>query len=73
MTPRERWLALLNRKSPDHIVTDYQATEKVTDRLRRELGCPDDASLYRKLHIDARRTVEPVWHRPPDLAAGADM
>jgi uroporphyrinogen decarboxylase len=73
MTPRERWLALLNRKTPDRIATDYQATEEVTVRLRRELGCPDDESLYRKLHIDARRTVEPVWHRPPHLAAGADM
>ena len=73
MTPRERWLALLNRKTPDRIATDYQATEEVTVRLRRELGCPDDESLYRKLHIDARRTVEPVWHRPPDLTPGADM
>ena len=67
MTPRERWLALLAGKTPDRIPTDYQATEEVTARLRRDLGCADDEALYRKLHIDARRFVEPVWNRPPDL------
>ena len=66
MTPRERWLALLDRKTPDRIPTDYQATDEVTARLRRDLGCADDEALYRKLHIDARRMVEPVWNRPPD-------
>ena len=67
MTPRQRWLALLERKIPDRIPTDYQATEEVTTRLRRDLDCADDEALYCKLHIDARRLVEPVWHRPPDL------
>ena len=41
----------------------------MTARLRRDLGCADDEALYRKLHIDARRFVEPVWNRPPDLAS----
>ncbi len=67
MTPRERWLALLHRKTPDRIPTDYQATAEVTARLRCDLGCADDEALYRKLHIDARRFVEPEWRRPPDL------
>ncbi len=67
MTPRERWLALLARKTPDRIPTDYQATDEVTERLRRDLGCADNESLYRKLDIDARRMVEPVWRRPPEL------
>ena len=73
MTPRQRWLALLERKIPDRIPTDYQATEEVTARLRRDLDCADNEALYRKLHIDARRMVEPVWHRPPDLRPEADM
>jgi uroporphyrinogen decarboxylase len=73
MTPRERWLALLNRKTPDRIPTDYQATEEVTARLRRDLDCADDEALYRKLHIDARRMVEPVWNRPADRPREADM
>ena len=73
MTPRERWLALLNRKSPDRIPTDYQATDEVTARLCRDLGCADDEALYRKLHIDARRKIEPTWNRPADRPPEADM
>ena len=64
MTPRQRWLALLDHKVPDRIPTDYQATEEVTARLLRDLGCADKEALYRKLHIDARRydraAVEPA-------------
>jgi uroporphyrinogen decarboxylase len=73
MTPRERWLAMLAHKTPDRIPTDYQATDEVTERLRRDLGCSDNEALYRKLDIDARRMVEPVWRRPPDLDSQADM
>ncbi|NLF08675.1 MAG: uroporphyrinogen-III decarboxylase-like protein [Pirellulaceae bacterium] len=73
MTPRERWMALLEGKTPDRIPTDYQATEEVTARLRRDLQCADDEALYRKLYIDARRFVEPKWNRPDDLNPEADM
>ncbi|MBN1853710.1 MAG: hypothetical protein JW829_13340 [Pirellulales bacterium] len=72
MTPRQRWLALLNHKTLDRIPCDYQATEEVTARLRRDLGCADEESLYRKLHIDARRMVEPAWNRPADRPPDAD-
>ena len=37
------------------------------------MGCADDEALYRKLHIDARRIVEPIWRRPPDRPPEADM
>lgn len=73
MTPRQRWIALLEGKTPDRIPTDYQATEEVTARLRRDLQCADGESLYRKLHIDARRFVEPKWNRPEGLDPRADM
>ena len=73
MTPRERWLTLLAGKTPDRVPSDYQATPEVTGRLCRDLGCADHEALYRKLDIDARRMVEPVWHRPPDLDPQADM
>lgn len=73
MTPRQRWLALLTRKTPDRFPTDYQATEEVTARLRRDLACADNDALYRKLHIDARRFVEPTWRRPPDRHPEADL
>ncbi len=52
MTPRERWLALLNREKPDRIPTDYWATPEVTTRLLKELKCNDVEELYDKLHID---------------------
>lgn len=55
MTPPQRWLALLDGRAPDWIATDYQATAEVTSRLMSELGCEDEESLWRKLHIDARR------------------
>lgn len=72
MTPRQRWLALLEGKSADCIPCDYQATEEVTARLLRELDCPDEEALYRKLGIDARRFIEPRWklpHHPADPEA----
>ena len=73
MTPRQRWLALLDGKTPDRIPTDYQATAEVTDRLMADLGCDDEESLWQKLHIDARRFVEPQWNRPEDCDPAADM
>jgi len=73
MTPRQRWLALLDDKPADRIPTDYQATDEVTARLLRELDCADQEALYRKLHVDARKFVEPKWNRPPDGDPEADM
>ena len=73
MTPRQRWLALLNRQTPDRIPVDYQATEEVDQRLLRDLGCADKEAMYRKLHIDARRFVEPLWRRPADRPPEADL
>jgi uroporphyrinogen decarboxylase len=73
MTPRQRWLALLDGKPADRIPTDYQATEEVTARLLRDLDCADEEALYRKLHVDARRFVEPKWNRPEGCDPEADM
>jgi len=53
-------------KAPYRIATDYQATAEVTSRLLRELDCTDEESLWRRLHVDARRFVEPKWNRPDD-------
>ncbi len=57
MTPRERWLALLNNQTPDRIPTDYWATGEVTQRLQRELGCADHWALMERLHCDAPRHI----------------
>jgi len=72
MTPRQRWLALLEGTAPDRIPADYQATDEVTARLVRELGCADEEALWRKLHIDKRVILEPAWRRPEDLHPDAD-
>lgn len=72
MTPRQRWLALLAGKPVDRIPTDYQATAEVTERVLQDLDCPDEESLWQKLHIDRRRFVEPKWkraHHPNDPQA----
>jgi len=71
MTPRERWLALLARRTPDRIPTDYQATPEVTARLMRELACPTEESLCHRLHVDKRRLLEPAW-RPAGGPPPAD-
>ena len=72
MTSRERWLALLNRRVPDRVPTDYQATPEVTARLLKDLGCADETALWRRLHVDKRKVVEPAWrlpHHPDDPQA----
>ena len=70
MTPRERWLALFARQKPDRIPTDYWATGEVTERLQRELRCPDYWALYDKLHIDG---VRHLGARQPEGKAGANL
>ena len=72
MTPRERWLALLNGEKPDRVPTDHWATEEVTARPLKDLSCNDTEELYDKLHIDgvdhlaAPRTIT---HHPDDPEA----
>jgi uroporphyrinogen decarboxylase len=72
MTPRERWLALLDGNKPDRIPTDYWATPEVTERLQRELGCTTFDDLREKLHIDGLDIVgapATTDHFPGDLDA----
>jgi len=72
MTPRARWLALLDKRPVDRIPTDYQATPEVTARLLTDLGCADEDALWRRLWIDKRRVIEPRWklaHHPRDPQA----
>ncbi len=72
MTPRQRWLALLAGKTTDRVPVDLTATPEVMTRLRKELDCEDDQSLWRKLHIDGRVEVAPTWrlaHHPDDPLA----
>ena len=59
MTPRQRWVSLLEGRRPDRIPTDYQATAEVTARLLRDLQCADEPALWRKLNVDKRMYVCP--------------
>ena len=72
MTPRERWLALLEGNAADRIPTDYQGTDEVTARLLADLDCADEDALWRRLHVDKRLHVEAARklpHHPDDPEA----
>lgn len=51
MTPRERWLAVLTRQTPDRVPMDHWSTGEAIEKLLKHLGCDYDAMLKR-LHID---------------------
>lgn len=72
MTPRERWLALLNRQKPDRVPTDYWATGEVTERLQRDLKC-GFWELFDRLHVDLPYRLDaPRTHRRHPADAEAD-
>lgn len=52
MTPRERWLAVLNREKPDRIPIDYWSTGEASRKLMKHLGCENMDAVYQRLHID---------------------
>ena len=52
MTPRERWLAVLNHEKPDRIPCDYRATPEATQRLVEHLGLPNASTLHERLRFD---------------------
>ena len=65
MTPRERWLAVLQRKTPDRVPMDYWTTEEARDKLLHHLGLADERAMLRRLHIDRPLTVSPRYVGPP--------
>ena len=71
MTPRERWLAVLDRKRPDRVPMDIWATDEAWDRVCAHLGC-GRAEACRRLHIDTPVTLEPKYVGPA-LQKGRDM
>lgn len=70
MTPRERWKAVIEGRSPDRPPCDYWATAEVTARLRRDLNCSGDRALWQCLGVDKcihlaprhPRAAETDWH-----------
>ena len=71
MTPRERWLAVLNREAPDRVPMDYWATPEATEKLCRHLECDLDEAC-RRLHIDRPYSVGGRYIGPPP-EEGADL
>lgn len=64
MTPRERWLAVLTRKTPDRIPMDYWATGEATHNLLRYLNC-DFEEACKRLHLDIPFSVGGRYVGPP--------
>ena len=72
MTPKERWLAVLQRKTPDRMPMDYWGTDETMAALKRYLGCTDRWQVFRKLHIDRVASVGPKYVGPR-RGGGYDM
>ncbi|MFZ1771336.1 MAG: uroporphyrinogen decarboxylase family protein [Caldilinea sp.] len=64
MTPKERWLAVLQRKTPDRVPMDYWGTDETMAKLQQHLGCADEWEVFRALHIDRVVTMRPEYVGP---------
>lgn len=64
MTPRERWLAVLKRETPDRIPMDYWATPEANQKLLEYMNC-DYYEMLRRLHIDTPLVVYGNYIGPP--------
>jgi uroporphyrinogen decarboxylase len=65
MTSRERWHAVLTRRTPDRVPMDYWGTKEATDKLTAHLGCADFDEVAALLHIDKPLTVGGRYVGPP--------
>jgi len=72
LSPRERWLAVLQHRKPDRLPMDYWATEETSAILRRHLGCRTTRQALQKLHVDFVIKVEPDYIGPK-LGRGMDI
>ncbi len=65
MTPKERWLAALQRKKPDRVPTDYWGTGEINQKMMEHLGCATFRDMMKLLHIDNPVSVGPRYVGPP--------
>ncbi len=72
LTPRERWLAVLNGDTPDRVPMDYWGTPEAGAKLVQHMGCRDLEEALAALHVDAPVKVGPRYVGPP-LPEGQDM
>ena len=71
MTPRERWLAVLNHQKADRVPCDFRSTPEAAQRLMDHLGCANMLEVHRRLHIDPIVDLGPRYVGPT-LPPGAD-
>ena len=64
MTPKERWLAVLERRKPDRIPMDFWTTPEALAKLKVHLACETDFECCRRLHIDRPVAVSPGYTGP---------
>jgi uroporphyrinogen decarboxylase len=64
MTPKERWLSVLDRKKPDRVPMDYWSTPEVTEKLMRHLDVGSRTEMLKKLRVDFVVTVSPQYVGP---------
>jgi len=64
MTPRERWLAVLERRQPDRVPMDYWGTPEITEKVMVHLGVSDQTAMDAALHIDRPADVGPAYVGP---------
>ena len=72
MTPKERWLAVLQRRKPDRVPMDYWATGEANAKLLKHMGCGSMEEVFRILHIDNPVSVG-VKYVGPDPPEGEDI
>jgi uroporphyrinogen decarboxylase len=71
MTPRERWLAVMNRQKPDRIPTDYWGTPETALMLQRHFGASTLNEALDRMQVDYLITVGPRYvgpDLPPDTS-----
>jgi uroporphyrinogen decarboxylase len=72
MTPRERWLAVLRRETPDRVPMDYWGTPEATERIVHYLGASGVEEMETMLHLD-RPAVVGAEYAGPEVAPDVDM
>jgi uroporphyrinogen decarboxylase len=72
MTPKERWLAVVNREQPDRVPMYYRATGEATQKLLNYLDCRSTEEMFDRLHIDRMAGVGPRYMGPP-IPPGEDL
>ena len=65
MTPKERWLAVLEGRKPDRVPMDFWGTDEVTEMLMRHTGTRSLVEMYKALEIDGVLGVEPEYVGSP--------